>query len=90
MKGFLRMGRSLLLSLTLLAAWMLPLFGDAALPAAAASVDYPVQLMNIAAKDNSSVLTAGGTGDGAAVLPKAPGKDLTGWGRIRWAPSSSW
>ena len=77
MKGFLRMGRSLLLSLTLLAAWMLPLFGDAALPAAAASVDYPVQLMNIAAKDNSSVLTAGGTGDGAAVLPKAPGKDLT-------------
>lgn len=77
MKGFLRMGRSLLLSLTLLAAWMLPLFGDAALPVAAASVDYPVQLMNIAAKDNSSVLTAGGTGDGAAVLPKAPGKDLT-------------
>ena len=77
MNPFKRMGRGLLLSLTLLAAWLMPLFGETGLPAAAVSVDYPAQLMNIAAKDNSTVLTAGGTADGAAVTAQALGKDLT-------------
>ncbi len=43
----------------------------------AASVDYPVQLMNLASKDNSKVLTENGTADGSAVIMKALGNDLS-------------
>lgn len=43
----------------------------------AASVDYPVQLMNLASKDNSKVLTENGTADGSAVVMKALGSDLS-------------
>ena len=47
------------------------------LTASAASVDYPPQLMNIAAKDNSTVLTENGTDDGSSLSMKALGKDLS-------------
>lgn len=43
----------------------------------AASVDYPAQLMNLASKDNSKVLTENGTADGSAVIMKALGNDLS-------------
>lgn len=42
----------------------------------AASVDYPVQLMNIAVKDNSKVLTENGKDDGAVLSVKALGNNL--------------
>ena len=46
-----------ILSLAVLLACMLPLYGTSArmLQANAVSADYPAQLMNIASKDNSSV-----------------------------------
>ncbi len=45
--------------------------------AAAASVDYPAQLMTLASKDNSTVLTGGGIADGSAITMKALGSDLS-------------
>ena len=68
-----------ILSVILLLAWKLPLlgFGNAALSASAASVDYPPQLMTIATKDNSKVLTENGTADGASLSVKALGNDLS-------------
>lgn len=79
MKKFTRMRQMLLLSLTLLLAWLLPLFGygGGTIPAAAASVDYPVQLMNIAVKDNTKVLTEDATLDGASVSVQTLGNDLS-------------
>ena len=65
MKKLSLMRMAAVLSLTILTSWLLPLFGfsydNYAIPAAAASVDYPVQLMNIASKDNSTVLTENGS-----------------------------
>ncbi|MDE7225643.1 MAG: RICIN domain-containing protein, partial [Ruminococcus sp.] len=43
----------------------------------AASVDYPAQLMNIAVKDNSKVLTADGSADNSTLSVKALGNDLS-------------
>lgn len=79
MKKMKRMRQAVFLSLALLAAWLLPLLGGSAasIPVAAASVDYPVQLMNIANKDASKVLTEEGVNDGAAVTVKALGNDLS-------------
>ena len=65
-----------LLAAVLLMTWLLPLFGYAA-PASAISTDYPPQLMNIAVKDNSAVLTENGTADNAALSVKALGSDLS-------------
>lgn len=47
------------------------------LTAQAISADYPVQLMNLASKDNSKVLTENGTTDNSAVVMKALGNDLS-------------
>ncbi len=44
--------------------------------AAAISTDYPPQLINIAAKDGSAVLTETGTADNSALTVKALGSDL--------------
>lgn len=66
-----------ILVLVLLFAWLLPMFSTTALPVSAASVDYPPQLMTIAVKDNSKVLTANGTTDGASLSVKALGNDLS-------------
>ena len=70
-----RMQKALLLALVMLTAWLLPLFGLAGDPleVQAASVDYPVQLMNLATKDNSKVLTENGTKDGSTLSVKALG-----------------
>lgn len=43
----------------------------------AVSVDYPAQLMNIAVKDNSKVLTENGTSDGSSLSVKALGNNLS-------------
>ena len=73
-----RMQKALLLALVMLTAWLLPLFGLAGDPleVQAASVDYPVQLMNLATKDNSKVLTENGTKDGSTLSVKALGSTL--------------
>ncbi len=75
----IRMRHAAALALLLLLAWMLPLFGvmPAPMQASAISTDYPVQLMNLASKDASTVLTAGGTADGSALTMKALGSDLS-------------
>ena len=66
------------MAFVMLAALLLPVFrGGAAIRAAAVSTDYPPQLMNLAAKDNSAVLTESGTADGAALTMKALGSDLS-------------
>ncbi len=68
-----------ILSLAVLLACMLPLYGTSArmLQANAVSADYPAQLMNIASKDNSSVLTENGTKDNSTLSVKALGGDLS-------------
>lgn len=71
-----RMQRAVL-ALLLVTVWLLPLFVNAPLPAAALSTDYPAQLMNIATKDNSKVLTENGTADGSALSVKALGNNLS-------------
>ena len=79
MKNSIRVRQALALVFVMLTAWILPLFGLAGEPmkASAASVDYPAQLMNIATKDNSKVLTENGTSDGSAISVKALGSDLS-------------
>ncbi|MCR5717502.1 MAG: RICIN domain-containing protein [Oscillospiraceae bacterium] len=68
----------ILLSLVLAITVMLPEFArHSGLSAAAASVDYPAQLMNLASKNNASVLTETGTADGSALVMKALGSDLS-------------
>lgn len=52
-------------------------FGKKNFFASAISTDYPVTLMNLASKDNSTVLTEGGTSDGSAVQMSKLGKDLS-------------
>ncbi len=54
-------------------------FGNIAksLVSTAASADYPAQLMNLAVKDNSKVLTENGTADNSALSVKALGSDLS-------------
>ncbi len=79
MKRTQRMRRALLLSLTVLSAFLLPLFrfAETAPAVSAVSTDYPAQLMNIANKDSSMVLTENGTADGSALTLRALGKDLS-------------
>lgn len=74
-----RIRQVLILTFTMLISWMLPLFGfgGIALPVVAASVDYPVQMMNIATKDSSKVLTENGTTDGSTLSVKALGSNLS-------------
>lgn len=58
----------LLLPVVLMITLLIPLFRNSAfISASAISTDYPVQLMNIAVKDNSKVLTENGTSDGATL-----------------------
>ncbi len=80
-----------LLVLVLFAAWMLPLLNvsNAVIPASAASVDYPVQLMNIATKDGSKVLAENGTADGSSLSVKTLGNDLSSTWRFDRVGSDS-
>lgn len=68
--------RAALLAAAMLMTWLLPLFGFA-VPVSAISTDYPAQLMNIAVKDNSAVLTENGTADNSALSVKKLGSDLS-------------
>ena len=79
MKQWIRAQQALLLSLGLLAAWLLPLlqWDKVVLSAAAISTDYPAQLMHLANKDNTKVLTENGTSDGAALSLQTLGSDLS-------------
>lgn len=47
------------------------------LTASAVSADYPMQLMTLASKDNSKVLTENGTADNSTLSMKALGSDLS-------------
>lgn len=79
MKQWIRVKKALLLSLILLMAWLLPLFqwNGTVLSAAAISTDYPAQLMHLASKGSTKVLTANGTSDGAALSLQTLGSDLS-------------
>lgn len=79
MKQWIRVKKALLLSLILLMAWLLPLFqwNGTVLSAAAISTDYPAQLMHLASKDSTKVLTANGTSDEAALSLQTLGSDLS-------------
>jgi len=72
--------QTVLLMFVLLATWLLPLCCSSVSPihAKAISTDYPVQLMNISAKDNKMILSENGTADGSTVSLKAVGNDLSG------------
>ena len=52
-------------------------FSPIGTPVSAASVDYPVQLMNIASKNNNAVLTESGTADNSPAVMKSLGGDLS-------------
>lgn len=79
MKQWIHVKKALLLSLILLMAWLLPLFqwNGTVLSAAAISTDSPAQLMHLASKDSTKVLTANGTSDGAALSLQTLGSDLS-------------
>lgn len=79
MKHFTINLKAIVLLLAMLAMCMLPFLGCISMniPVSAASVDYPVPLMNIAVKDNSKVLAENGTTDGSTLSVKAPGSDLS-------------
>lgn len=70
---------TVVLSLVMMIAWILPLFAfqQSGFTASAISADYPAQLMNIATKDNSKVLTENGMADNSTVSVKALGNDLS-------------
>ncbi len=90
MKKLTLMRQAAVLSLVMLIAWLLPLFGyQHSITAKAISTDYPAQLMNIATKDNSKVLTENGTTDGSALSVKALGNDLSPSWRFDWVGSDS-
>lgn len=63
--------------LALLTSMILGILPQNRINAFAVSTDYPVQLMNIATKDNTKVLTENGTADGSTLSVKALGKDLS-------------
>jgi len=72
--------KSVLVAMIMLVAFLLPMFSrniSVDIPVSAISTDYPAQLMNIAVKDNSKVLTENGTTDGSALSVKALGNDLS-------------
>lgn len=75
-----RMRQTVFIVFVLLVAWLMPMLENniSPLAAAAISTDYPVQLMNIAAKDNKAVLTENGSADGSAVSLKSLGGGLSG------------
>ncbi len=78
MNKSIRMKQAFVLALTILVAWLLPLFaGGISMPVEAVSADYPPQLMNIATMDNSKVLAENGTTDGSTLSVKALGNDLS-------------
>ncbi len=75
MKKSKKMCWAAILAVSLLAMWLLPLV--LSMKSSAASVDYPAQLMNIAVKDNSKVLTENGTVDGSGLSVKTLGNNLS-------------
>ena len=74
----IKMRKAIALCLSLLSVLLLPLFSfdRFEMKASAVSTDYPAQLINIASKDNSKVLTENGTDDGASLSLKNLGGDL--------------
>lgn len=73
-----RIWKALFLSVMMLASFMLPFCGISrtAMTVSAVSADYPAQLMNIASKDGSTVLTESGAADGSAITMQKLGSDL--------------
>lgn len=82
MKPFKLIRPKAFLSIAWIATFLLSLFSweSLSLPTEALSTDYPVPLMQIATKDNSTVLTENGTSDHSSVSVKTVGNDLsTAW-----------
>ena len=66
-------------SIALMFSCILPMFAnsDNTVLVSAISADYPMQLINIAANDNSGVLTENGTTDNSSLSVKGIGNDLS-------------
>lgn len=79
MKPFKLIRPKAFLSIAWIATFLLSLFSweSLSLPTEALSTDYPVPLMQIATKDNSTVLTENGTSDHSSVSVKTVGNDLS-------------
>ncbi|MCM1314626.1 MAG: RICIN domain-containing protein [Alistipes senegalensis] len=77
MKHSQRKQGTVFLAFMILMAWFVPLFSITPLKTSAISTDYPVQLMNISAKDNKTVLTEDGTADSSTLSLKTLGGDLS-------------
>ena len=82
MKKYKPVKRAIMLAFVMLAALLLPLFGNAAVSVSAISTDYPVPLFNLAVKDNSKVLSENGTDDNSSLSIKSLGNDLSPSWRI--------
>lgn len=79
MKQGSRILQSVLIAAVMTLCCIVPQFGSCfSRIVSAVSADYPPQLINIAAKNHSAVLTESGTADGSAVTMKALGGDLSG------------
>ncbi len=65
--------------LVFITACLFPLFdySNMEISVSAVSVDYPAQLMNIATKDNSKILTENGTADGSTISVQTLGSTLS-------------
>ena len=74
--------RTAFLAFVLFVAWLIPLYSVQSLRTSAVSTDYPVQLMNISAKDNKTVLTENGTADSSTLSMKALGDNLSSSWRL--------
>ena len=89
MKRLSRILHSLLLAAVMTLCCVVPQFGGLSLTASAVSADYPMQLINIYAKDHGSVLTESGMADGAALTMKQLGGDLAGAWRFDYVGQDS-
>ncbi|MBP0968294.1 MAG: RICIN domain-containing protein, partial [Oscillospiraceae bacterium] len=90
MKRLFRIIQSVLMAAVMLLCCLVPQSGSGfSVRVSAVSADYPMQLINIAQKDHSSVLTESGTADGAAVTMKPPGGDLSGSWRFDYVGRDS-
>ncbi len=82
MKHTQRKQRTAFLAFVMFVAWLIPLYNVQSLKTSAVSTDYPVQLMNISAKDNKTTLTENGTADSSTLSMKALGDNLASSWRL--------
>lgn len=79
MKKAKHLWQAIVMSLMLVISCLLPMFSRSGtvVSVSAVSTDYPMQLMNIATKDNSGVIAENGTADRSSLSVKTLGNDLS-------------